>query len=436
MTATADHWLIPPARRLAGEVLLPGDKSISHRALILSALSPGTRRIEGLSTGQDVVGTARILGQLGVPIDLDGEHAIVGDPPGGRLQAPTAVLDCGNSGTTMRLMAGVLAGQPFESTLTGDASLLRRPMRRISEPLRRMGAFVDGPDDAGRAPLTIVGGGLRAIDHVSEVASAQVKSCLLLAGLFADGRLGLEEPARSRDHTERMLGAAGVELELLGRAIRMRCGQEVRLPTTGLRVPRDVSAAAFFFVAAYLVPGSRIELPGVGHNATRTGFLDAIASISRNAREELGEEVVDLVADAACHDPDEPLVLRGPTIPRLIDEIPVLAVLAARRRGVSRIRDAADLRAKESDRIKSTAAMLRAFGVDVRTLPDGMDIHGDPERPLRGGCTIDAASDHRVAMAAAVGALAADAPVTITNVQAVDTSFPGFLQTLEACRER
>ena len=429
-------WRIAPARRLVGTVVLPGDKSISHRALILSALSRGTQRIEGLSVGQDVVGTARILGQLGVPIDLDGERATVGEPVGGRLHEPSEVLDCGNSGTTMRLLAGVLAGQPFESRLTGDASLLRRPMRRVTAPLRQMGAYVDGPDDAARAPLTIAGGHLRAIDHVSEVASAQVKSCLLLAGLFARGRMGVEEPARSRDHTERMLLAGGVELELLGRAVRMECPQSVCLPPTTLRVPRDVSAAAFFFVAAFLVPGSRIELPGVGHNPTRTGFLDAIVSISRNSREELGEEVVDLIADQVCDEPDRPLVLRGADIPRLIDEIPVLAVLAARRRGVSRIRDAADLRAKESDRIKSTAAMLRAFGVQVQTLPDGMDIHGDPDRPLRGGATIDAVGDHRIAMAAAVGALVADAPVTIRSVEAVDTSFPGFLQTLEACVER
>lgn len=429
-------WTIQPAKRVRGTVLLPGDKSISHRALILSALNPGTQRIEGLSTGKDVAATARILGQLGVPIELNGERATVGEPPDARLQPPAGPLDCGNSGTTMRLMAGVLAGQPFESVLTGDASLLRRPMRRISEPLRRMGAFVDGPEDAARAPLTIVGGSLRGVDHVSEIASAQVKSCLLLAGLFARGWMGVEEPSSSRDHTERMLAAAGVALDVLGRAVRMECGQPVSLPPGELRVPRDVSAAAFFFVAVFGLPGSRIELPGVGHNETRTGFLDQVVSIHACPREELGEEVVDLVADSTCDDPDRPLVLRGADIPRLIDEIPVLAVLASRRRGISRIRDAADLRAKESDRIRSTAAMLQAFGVPVRTLPDGMDIHGDPDRRLRGGGTIDAMGDHRIAMSAAVGALAADAPVTIRSVEAVDTSFPGFLETLEACCER
>lgn len=428
-------WTIQPARRLRGTVLLPGDKSISHRALILSALSPGSQRIEGLSTGEDVRGTARILGQLGVPIDLDGRRAVVGQAPGGRLQEPVDVLDCGNSGTTMRLMAGVLAGQPFESVLTGDASLLRRPMRRISAPLRRMGAFVDGPDDAGRAPLTIVGGNLRGIVHVSEVASAQVKSCLMLAGLFAQGRLELDEPALSRDHTERMLAAAGVDLFAAGGAIRIDCGQPVRMPAETLQVPADVSAAAFFVVGAYILPGSQLTLPDVGYNETRRGCLEVLSHGYACPTEQLGEERVDLKVDNRFG-PGQPLLLSAGLIPRLIDEIPVLAILASRRPGISRIRDAADLRAKESDRIKSTSAMLRAFGVSVQTRPDGMDIHGEPDRPLRGGGTIDAMGDHRIAMAAAVGALAADAPVSIRSVHAVDTSFPGFLETLEACVER
>jgi len=418
-----------------GTVVLPGDKSISHRALILSALSPGTQRIEGLSTGEDVVGTARILGQLGVPVELDGTSAVVGEPPEGRLQEPAGVLDCGNSGTTMRLMAGVLAGQPFESTLTGDASLLRRPMRRISEPLRRMGAFVDGPEDGARAPLTIVGGNLRGVVHVSEVASAQVKSCLMLAGLFASGRLELDEPARSRDHTERMLAAAGIDLLAEPGVVRMDCGQPLRMPGEVIRVPADISAAAFFVVGAYILPGSRLTLPDVGYNETRRGCLEVLSHGYASTREQLGEERVDLELDNRFG-PGEPLVLSHGLIPRLIDEIPVLAVLAARRPGVSRIRDAAELRAKESDRIKSTSAMLRAFGVPVQTRPDGMDIHGDSDRPLRGGGTIEAMGDHRIAMAAAVGALAADAPVTVRGVEAVDTSFPGFLETLEAVVER
>jgi 3-phosphoshikimate 1-carboxyvinyltransferase len=335
----------------------------------------------------------------------------------------------------MRLMAGVLAGQPFESVLTGDASLRRRPMRRITEPLRRMGAYVDGPDDGARAPLTIVGGDLRGIVHVSEVASAQVKSCLMLAGLFASGRLELDEPALSRDHTERMLAASGVDLFAARGAVRMDCGQPVRVPDVPLRVPADVSAAAFFVVGAYVLPGSQLTLPDVGYNETRRGCLEVLSHGYASPTEQLGEERVDLRLDNR-YGPGEPLVLRAGIIPRLIDEIPVLAILAARRPGISRIRDAAELRAKESDRIKSTAAMLQAFGVPVRTLPDGMDIHGDPDRPLRGGCTIDAASDHRIAMAAAVGALVADAPVTIRDVEAVETSFPGFLETLEGCCER
>ena len=432
---TDDRWVVAPARRVRGTVRVPGDKSISHRALILGALSEGTQQIHGLSGGLDVAATARILRQLGASIDFDGSVATVGPAAPGGLSEPDDVLDCGNSGTSMRLLSGLLAGQPFLSVLTGDDSLRRRPMARVTEPLGRMGAVVDGRDGGRLAPLTIRGGGLRGIEHISEVASAQVKSCLMLAGLFAEGELRLSEPHRSRDHTERMLAAAGIELDAWGSDIRMTCGQTPRLPEGALQVPADISGAAFFAIAALTLPDSCVELPDVGMNPTRDGLFRHTGCIRSSERKALGEDRADLRLTSDFR-PTEPLRVVGADIPSLIDEIPILAVLAARAPGVSRFRDAADLRAKESDRIKTTAAMLRTFGVQVVTMPDGFDVHGVPDRPLSGGGTVDAAGDHRIAMSAAIAALSADAPVTITGTDAVDTSFPGFLQILEEIVER
>jgi 3-phosphoshikimate 1-carboxyvinyltransferase len=429
---TAATWTIEPAQRVTGTVRLPGDKSISHRMLIFSALSRGTQVVHGLSTGLDVGATARILGQLGVPIEIDGTTAVIGEAPSG-LQEPEDVLDCGNSGTTMRLMAGVLAGQPFLSILTGDGSLRKRPMRRITVPLTKMGALIDGRCDADQAPLTIRGGDLRGIRWDSEIASAQVKSCLMLASLFATGELEYRADHGSRDHTERLMQGCGVEGAFSPGHVRMRCGQTIRMPEGDLSVPADVSASAFFWVAASILEGSEITIPGVGMNPTRRGYLDVVQSfLAANPRTEVGEERADLIVRPPSEGWTEPLDLSGPIIPTLIDEVPILAIFASRLPGISRVREAADLRAKETDRIRTTAAMLRAFGVEVRTRPDGMDITGCPERPLRGGGTIDAEGDHRIAMAAAVGALAADGPVTITGTHGVDTSFPGFLDTLES----
>ncbi|MCP4870829.1 MAG: 3-phosphoshikimate 1-carboxyvinyltransferase [Proteobacteria bacterium] len=433
---SSDAWTVAPARRVTGTVRVPGDKSISHRMLLFSALSPGTQVVRGLSTGLDVAATARILGQLGVPITIDGTTATIGEAPEG-LTEPTDVLDCGNSGTTMRLMAGLLAGQPFLSVLTGDGSLRKRPMRRVTEPLAKMGALLDGRDDGNLAPLTIRGGNLQGIRWDSPVASAQVKSCLMLASLFATGDLAYNADHGSRDHTERLMQACGVTGQFSPGAVRMACGQSIVMPTGELTVPADVSASAFFWVAASILPGSELLLPDVGINPTRRGYLDAVHMLSyRNERTEVGEERADLVVTPPPGGWKKPLDLYGPIIPALIDEIPILAVFASRLPGVTRVREAADLRAKESDRIRTTAAMLRALGVEVLTRPDGMEITGCPERPLTGGGTIAAEGDHRIAMAGAIGALAADGPVTITGTHGVDTSFPGFLDVLESIVER
>lgn len=432
-------WTVRPARRLVGEVLLPGDKSISHRALIFSALSPGVQILEGLSGGADVLATAEALRAMGADISrLDDGSVRVGPLAGGKLSAPDCLLDCGNSGTSMRLLAGLVAGQSFTATLGGDESLCRRPMARVTQPLRAMGAVAEGVDGGRLPPLQIGGGELHGIVHRSPVASAQVKSCLLIAGLFAEGRLEVHEPTLSRDHSERMLRAAGVELETLSDGVAMNCGQRPVLQTGRMRVPRDLSAAAFFVVAASILDPPSLLLPGLGNNPTRTGLLDVLQGFTwRGLVTEFGEERGSLhLGESAGSNCAQPLHLSGNVIPRLIDEIPVLAVLAARCPGISRIEDAAELRAKESDRIETTAGMLRAFGVEVETRPDGMLISGDPTRPLRGGCSIDSHGDHRIAMAAAVGALAADGPVEITGTSAVATSFPGFLETLESCVQR
>ncbi|MEE2830373.1 MAG: 3-phosphoshikimate 1-carboxyvinyltransferase [Myxococcota bacterium] len=439
MGSSASSWTVCPARRLAGTVHLPGDKSISHRALMLSALSPGEQVFDGLSGGADVASTATALRAMGAPIDALADGGVrVGALPAGGLREPGQVVDCGNSGTTMRLLAGLAAGQSFETVLTGDASLLRRPMARILEPLRGMGARATGHEGGALAPLTIRGGGLRGIVHRSAVASAQVKSCLLLAGLFAQGRMEVHEPALSRDHSERMLRAAGVLLQELEDGVAMDCGQVVRLPEGRFRVPCDLSASAFFVVAAAILDGAEVVLPELGTNPTRLGYLDLLGGYRFcDLTEELGEERGTLVlGPEVAENRQQPLSIGGATIPRLIDEIPVLAILAARSAGVTRITDAGELRAKESDRIETTAEMIRNFGVEVEVLDDGLVIEGRPNRPLRGGCTIDSHGDHRIAMAAAVGALAADAPVQVTGVEAVETSFPGFLETLESCVER
>lgn len=425
--------VVHPAARLRGVPALPGDKSISHRSLLFSALSPGTQQIEGLSRGGDVACTAGVLRALGVPITIEGTSAQVGEA---ELSEPSDVLDCGNSGTSMRLLAGLMAGQPFLSILTGDSSLRGRPMARITEPLRRMGAAVDGRATGRTAPLAIRGGDLQGIEHRSAVASAQVKSCLMIAGLFARGELIVREPHRSRDHTERILAAGGVDVEILDDGVRMACGQRPDYGDATLTVPTDLSAAAFFAVAAAIVDDAEVRMPGMGTNPTRTGLLDALeaAGVAFAVEGEAtrgGEPRGDLVVRRGAL---QPFTLGGAVVPRLIDEIPVLAVLAARAPGTSVFRDAADLRAKESDRVATTAAMLRAFGVTVRERPDGLEVDGQPDRPFAAGAVVDAHGDHRIAMAAAVAALVADGPSTLRGVQAVDTSFPGFFATLESLR--
>jgi 3-phosphoshikimate 1-carboxyvinyltransferase len=402
--------------------------------VLFGALCDGVVEVTGLSGGEDNRRTAAALRALGVHIEEQGSHAarVHGVGLDGR-RAAAAPIDCGNSGTSMRLLAGLAAAQPFTTTLTGDEYLHRRPMRRVAEPLVKMGARVDGQPGKKSGelypPLVVTGGRLTGITYDSPVASAQVKSAILIAALWADGPTEVREPGPSRDHTERMFAWLGAPV----RGPRLEpAGWDRRLRARPLAVPGDPSSAAFLAAAALVVPGSRVELPGVCVNPTRTGFLDALramgASIDeRDRREQSGEPVADL---AVSGDALTGVELGGELVVRAIDEIPVLAAVAARARGATVVRDAAELRVKESDRVATTVAMLRALGADAEELPDGLVVRGGGA--LRGGATVFAHGDHRIAMAAAVAALAADGPTVVRDVANVATSFPGFVASMTA----
>jgi 3-phosphoshikimate 1-carboxyvinyltransferase len=416
--------VVAPGRPLRGVLRVPGDKSISHRAAILGAVARGTTRISGYLRADDCLSTLRCLRALGVVI---GEHGDELEIRGGVLREPEEILDVGNSGTTIRLLAGVLAGQHFHTVVTGDRSIRRRPMDRVADPLRRMGARISGREGGRFAPLAIDGGGLRGIAYRTPVASAQVKSALLLAALFANGDTVVEEPSRSRDHTERMLDAFGGRVDRDGLAVHLRGPQGLR--ATEIRVPGDLSSAAFFLVAAALVSGSELTVPDVGLNPTRTGVLDILkmmgASVEvRDLKEEGGEPVGTVVVRGSrLHG----ATIGGDLIPRAIDELPVLAVAASLAEGETVIRDAAELRVKESDRVAALARELSRLGATVEAQPDGLAIVGT--RRLRGG-RVTSGGDHRIAMALAVAGLCADGAVTVDDPACIDTSFPGFADAL------
>lgn len=423
-------WIGSPARRLRGDVRVPGDKSISHRAIMLPALADGVSRIGGFLEGEDTRATARIFGQMGVRIDAPspGERVVHGVGLHG-LRAPAGVLDCGNSGTAMRLLCGVMTGQAFDSVLAGDESLSRRPMQRVTEPLARMGAAI-ATAESGVPPLRVQGGRmLHGIDYASPIASAQVKSAVLLAGLYADGETSVTEPRPTRDYTERMLAAFGWPIAFEpGRA---RLPGRHALHATDVEVPADFSSAAFFIVAATIVPDSELVLRGVGMNPRRTGLLRVLramgADISEeNRRDAGGEPVADLVV---CH-----AALHGIEVPvehvaDMIDEFPALFVAAACAEGPTTVRGAEELRVKESDRIAVMATGLRKLGVRIEETPGGAMIEGGG---LERG-TVDSHGDHRCAMAFAVAGAVAHGPVTIRDCANVATSFPGFVELANAC---
>ena len=422
-------WISRRAQPLHGGVPVPGDKSVSHRGLMLAAIAEGTSHIRGFLEGEDTRATAAVLAQLGVRIEAPstGERVVHGVGLRG-LRGSAQALDCGNAGTGMRLLAGLLAGQAFDSTLVGDASLSKRPMRRVTDPLTRMGARIDSRD--GLPPLLLHGGAaLHGIRYELPVASAQVKSALLLAGLYADGETEVIEPHPTRDYTERMLAAFGWPISFSPGHARLGGGHS--LQATDVDVPADFSSAAFFLVAASIVPGSELRLPAVGLNPRRTGLLQALRLMGADItverpRESGGEPVGDLlVRHARLHGIELPQAL----VPDMIDEFPVLFVAAAVASGRSVIRGAAELRVKESDRIATMAAGLRALGVSIEETPDGAVIDGG----MIGGGTVESLTDHRIAMSFAVAGLVANGPVRVNDCRHVATSFPGFLELANGC---
>jgi len=415
-------------RPLRGELRVPGDKSIGHRAVIFGGVAHGQSRIFNLSRGEDNRRTVRAFEDLGVKIWSDGSELCVEGKGWEGLSQPPKVIDCGNSGTTMRLLSGVLAGRPFSSALDGDASLRQRPMQRVIEPLSRMGAQIVSRNGRGVAPLEIRGGTLRGIHYASPVASAQVKSAVLLAGLQATGPTVLEEPQRSRNHTELMAGAFGARMESRDRTVWVQGPQ--RLSARDVHVPGDLSSAAFFLAAAASIPGSNILIRGVGVNPTRSGVIDVLRRMGASVeflrlRDEGGEPVADLQVIG--------VKLRGVEIgpemvARTIDEYPVLCVAAALAQGMTTISGAKELRYKESDRISTIGQELRRLGVKVEEKEDGMKIEG---RGRFGGARVQSHGDHRVAMALAVAGLSADGGIEIDDDGCVGISFPRFFDLLE-----
>ncbi len=419
-------------RRLRGIVHVPGDKSISHRAVILNAVAGGPARITNFLPGADCLSTIACVRALGVVVEHEGAEVQVHGAGLHGLREPTDVLDCGNSGTTLRLLTGLLAGAPLFAVLTGDASLRSRPQRRIVVPLRALGAWLDGRDDGDRAPLAVRGARLQGGQYALPVASAQVKSALLLAALAGEGPLTLTGQIASRDHTERMLRAMGVDLQINPEQIVLQPPTDPLLPyPLSLRVPGDPSSAAFWWVAAAIHPDAELTTVGVCLNPTRTGALDVLRAMG--AAVEITDECLEgsepvgnvTVRSSALHG----VTIGGDLIPRLIDEIPVLAVAAACATGDTLIRDAQELRAKETDRIATVAAGLAALGVGVEPTADGMAIVGRGGPALK-GAELYSHGDHRLAMAWAIAALVASGTTRIHDPQAVAVSYPGFWETL------
>lgn len=417
------------APRIEAQIRVPGDKSISHRAAMLAALSDGACTLRNYLPGEDCLGTLRVLRQLGVQIETlsPTDHVVHGVR--GKFTAPAADLDCGNSGTTMRLMSGLLAAQPFRSILTGDASLSRRPMRRIMEPLAQMGAQLRAQGSEGQPPLSIEGStSLHGIEYRLPVPSAQVKSAVLLAGLFASGRTTVIQPVATRDHTERMLEQFGVPVERSGERITVT---NRTLPQArDFQVPGDISSAAFWLVAAAGQPGASLVVDELGLNPTRTGVLTVLLRMGAKLREEEKQKgggephgKVEIVGNSL-----RGTVIGGAEIPNVIDELPVLAVAGALAQGTTLIKDAAELRVKESDRLAVVAHHLAAMGADVMEHPDGLEIRGG--RPLR-GARLKSHGDHRIAMAFSIAGLFADGETVIEDAACVETSYPGFAGQLQ-----
>ncbi|MFC1905430.1 3-phosphoshikimate 1-carboxyvinyltransferase [Chloroflexota bacterium] len=424
--------IIKPAKQLIGEVVLPGDKSISHRTAILGSLASGSSKISNFSSGKDCQSTLNCMRALGINVSRQtGESLIVHIRGAGYMGLKEAknILSAGNSATTMRLLGSVLAAQPFLSIISGDISLRSRPMKRLIEPLRLMGAEIYGRDNGSLAPLVIKGTKLHGITYKLQIPSAQVKSAVLLAGLFATGKTTIEQNQLSRDHTERMLKEMGVDIEADDRHITITPLSK-QLPSLDLQVPGDISSAAYWLVAGAIHPSARIKILRCGVNPTRTGIIDVLlnmgAKISiENKGVECNEPVADLCVESSQLKATE---IKGELIPRLIDEIPILAVAACYAKGTTVIRDAAELRVKESDRIATTVHELSRFGAKIEALSDGMVINGGN---VLSGANVNTYSDHRLAMSFAIASLVAKGDSVIEKPRAAEISYPGFWDTLE-----
>jgi 3-phosphoshikimate 1-carboxyvinyltransferase len=432
--APASTVTVRQARDISGEINVPGDKSLSHRAVLFSALADGTTVISGFLPGEDCVCTMRMLQAMGCVIEADTKTRLVVQGTSGKLQPPLEPLDCGNSGTAMRLMAGVLAGQNFTSRLIGDASLSSRPMKRIVDPLRKMGAKIHGVGDKHTAPLDIQGseGKLTGIEYTLPVASAQLKSCLLLAGLFAQGTTSVTEKTPSRDHTERLLAhfhappVIDLNPEDESKTIRVRGGS--KLHARDFSVPGDFSSAAFWIAAAAALPGADLTITNLGLNGTRTGLLSVLLR--------MGAQITETITDSSCEPVGNVRVygrklrgtkISGAEIANVIDELPIISAIGAIADGDTEIRDAHELRVKETDRIAAMATNLRAFGVGVTEHDDGMTIHGGATLT---GAKVGSFGDHRIAMSCAVLGLFAKGETTITETGCIATSYPTFQDDL------
>jgi len=416
---------IKPKGNLQGNIKVPGDKSISHRSVMLGALANGKTEIEGFLTGEDCLNTARAFQSMGVKIEgLGSEKMIIHGVGLDGLQEPTSILDVGNSGTSMRLMLGILAGQNFYSVITGDESLSQRPMARVTKPLSDMGAKIYGRDNGNLAPLTVIGQELTNQEYHSPIASAQVKSCILLAGLYADGTTTIIEPEKSRDHTERMLEYFGAEIEVEGLKVKVK--GKPNLQGKRIKVPSDISSAAFFIVAALINQNSELVLKDVGLNPTRDGILEVLQDMKADyelldKRLENKEPIADIKVKSSNL---QATTIGGEVIPKLIDEIPILAIAATQAEGETIIKDAEELRVKETDRIKAMVTEMRRLGIEVEEREDGMVIPGS--QTIKGGCRCQSYGDHRIAMSLAIAGLIAEEEVIIQNTECINTSFPSF----------
>ncbi|MED1601519.1 3-phosphoshikimate 1-carboxyvinyltransferase [Alkalihalophilus marmarensis] len=413
---------------LNGTIRVPGDKSISHRAVMFGAIADGVTTVEGFLNGEDCLSTIACFKKLGVNITQDEERVKIEGKGWDGLVEPSNILDVGNSGTTTRLMLGILATRPFHSVMIGDDSIAKRPMSRVVDPLREMGAQIDGRANGNFTPLSVRGGSTKGIDFTSKVASAQVKSAILLAGLQSAGTTSVTEPALSRDHTERMLEAYGVKVEREGLKVSVKGGQSLK--ASHIVVPGDISSAAFFLVAGAIVPNSQITLTGVGVNPTRSGIIDVLQKMGAsltvsNEKVISGEPIADLTIETSSL---KGIEIGGDLIPRLIDEIPVIAVLASQAEGKTVIKDAEELKVKETNRIDTVVSELKKLGASIEATEDGMIIEGSGSLK---GATVNSYGDHRIGMAMAIAGLITEGQVDIERSEAIAVSYPSFFEHID-----